>query len=76
MENKQEVYTDHEQRFFWDDNVKQNNMTTEEEIRLMKRLEQSFRSGIITFTDMMTEYKYFVIKQYNEQVKRNNKTKY
>lgn len=49
---------------------------TENEIKLLKRLEQSYLARVITFTDMMVEYKEFVIKQYNEQVGKNNKTKY
>lgn len=51
-------------------------MMTENEIKLLKRLEQSYLAGVITYTDMMVEYKEFVIKQHNEQVGKNNKTKY
>ena len=40
---------------------------TEEEIRLLKRLEQAYLAKIITFTDMMVEYKQFIIKQQNNR---------
>lgn len=76
MVNKQEVYTDHEQRFFLDDQIKNNKMMTDEEVRLLKKLEQSYLAGVMTYTDTMLEYKEFVIKQYNEAVYKNNKTKY
>ena len=51
-------------------------MITDAEIKLLKKLEQAYLAGIMTYTDMMIEYKEFVVKQYNELVLKNSKTKY